>query len=76
MIFEKDVYIGHIRKILDDATKLEIGTIKKGILDFQLALRNINNHLKSPAKLGRQTTDQYEKIKALGSRPGILYGLC
>ena len=31
--------------------------------------------MKSPEKLGSQTTDQYKKIIAVGSRPGILYGL-
>lgn len=29
MIFEKDVYMRHIKKVLDHATKLEIDTIKK-----------------------------------------------
>ena len=32
--------------------------------------------MKNLDKLGSLTTDQYNKIKAIGSRPGILYGLC
>ena len=27
-------------------------------------------------KAGSLTTDQYKKMKAIESRPGILYGLC
>ena len=32
--------------------------------------------MKSLEKSGSLTTDQYKKIKAIGCRPGILYGLC
>ena len=32
--------------------------------------------MKSLEKSGSLTTDKYKKIKAIGSRPGILYGLC
>ena len=38
--------------------------------------RRINDYLKNLDKLGSLTIDQYNKIKAIGSRPGILYGLC
>ena len=38
--------------------------------------RRINDYLKSLPKSDNLTTDQYKKIKAIGSRPGILYGLC
>ena len=34
------------------------------------------HNFKSLQKSGGLTTDQYEKIKAIGKRPGILYGLC
>ena len=42
------------------------------------ALKNLsaNCNLKSLEKSGSLSTDQYKKIKAIGSRPGILYGLC
>ena len=32
--------------------------------------------MKSLEKSGSLTSDQYKKIKAIRSRPGILYGLC
>ena len=32
--------------------------------------------MKSLEKTGSLSSDQYKKIKATGSRPGILYGLC
>ena len=74
---EKNVYIRHIEKILDDATKFGKVKIKKEILNFSISHeRCINNYLKSREKSGSLTTDQYKKIKAIGSRPGILYGLC
>ena len=77
VLVEKDVYIRHIEKILDDATKFEKAKIKKGILNFSTNHeRRINDYLKSLEKSGSLTTDQYKKIKAIGSRPGILYGLC
>ena len=77
VLVEKDVYIRHIEKILDDATKFKQVKIKKEILDFSINHeRRINNYLKSLEKSDSLTTDQYKKIKAIGSRPGILYGLC
>ena len=49
---------------------------KKGILNFSINHeKNINNYLKRLEKSGSLSTEQYEKIKAVGSRPGILYGL-
>ena len=38
--------------------------------------RRINDYLKSLEKSGSLTTDQYKTINAIGSTPGILYGLC
>ena len=37
---------------------------------------NITNYLKKLEKSGSLSTEQCKKIKAVGSRPGILYGLC
>ena len=77
VLVEKDVYIRHTEENLDDATKFEKVKIKKGILNFSINhKRRINDYLKSLEKSGSMTTDQYKKIKAIGSRPGILYGLC
>ena len=77
VLVEKDVYIRYIEKILDDATKFEKVKIEKEILNFSINHeRRTNDHLKSLEKSGSLTTDQYKKIKAIGGRPGILYGIC
>ena len=77
VLVEENVYIRRIEKILVDATKFEKGKIKKGILNFSINHeRRINDYLKSLEKSGSPATDQYEKIKAIQSIPGILYGLC
>ena len=50
---------------------------KKRILNFSINHeKNINNYLKRLEKSGTLSTEQYKKIKAVRSRPGILYGLC
>ena len=50
--------------------------LNKGLFKFKnnlgLHFRNIRHQVKS----GSLSTEQYKKIKAVGSRPGILYGLC
>ena len=38
--------------------------------------KNINNYLKRLEKSGPLSTEQYKKINAVRSRPGILYELC
>ena len=63
--------------IISDHNKFEKVSIKKGILNFSINHeKNINNYLKRLEKSGTLSTEQYKKIKAVGSRPGILYGLC
>ena len=63
--------------ILSDLNKFEKVIIKKGILNFSINHeKNINNYLKRLEKSGSLSTEQYKKIKAVGSRKGILYGLC
>ena len=64
VLLAKNVYIRHIEKILDDVTKFEKIKIKKGILNF-----SINHEISL-------TTDQYKKIKVIGSRARSLYGFC
>ena len=76
-LVEKDLYIRYIEKILNDATKLEKVKIKEQILNFSVNhKRRLNDWLNSLEKSGCLTTNQYKKINAIGSRPGILYGLC
>ena len=63
--------------ILSDLNKFEKVSIKKGTLNFSINHeKHINNYLKRLEKSGSLSTEQYNKIKAVGSRPGILYGLC
>ena len=63
--------------ILSDLNKFEKVSIKKGILNFSINHeKNINNYLKRLEKSGSLSIEQYKKIKAVGSRPVILYGLC
>ena len=74
---EKDVYLRHMETILRDLNKSEKVSIKKGILNFLINHeKNINNYLKRFPKPGSLSTEQYKNIKAVRSRPGILYGLC
>ena len=77
VIVEKDIYVRHMETILSDLNKFEKVSIKKGILNFSINYeKNINNYLKTLEKSGSLSTELYKKIKAVGSRPGILYGLC
>ena len=77
VLVEKDVCIRHIEKILHDATKFENVKIKKQILNILINHeRPIKDYLKSLEKSGSVSTEQYKKIKVIGSRPGVLYGLC
>ena len=58
----------------DNVTKFEKIKTKEGILNFSINHeRRINDYLKSLEKSGSLTTDQFKKIEAIGSRPGILY---
>ena len=77
VLVEKNDYIRHIEKKIDNATKFEKVNVKKGILNFSIYHeRRRTDYLKSLEKSGSLTTDQYKKIKVIRSRPGILYGLC
>ena len=77
VIVQKDVYVRHIETILNNLHKFEKLNVKKGILNFSINHeKRINNYLKSLEKSGSLSSNQYKKIKATRSRPGILYGLC
>ena len=77
VIVEKDVYLRYMETIISDHNKFEKVSIKKGILVFSISHeKNIKNYLKRLEKSGALSTEQYKKIKAVGSRPGILYGIC
>ena len=66
-----------MENILKDQNKIEKVKIKTRILNFQVNHeKRINEYLKSLKNSGSLSVDQYEKIKAVGSRAGFLYGLC
>ena len=77
VLFDKDVYVNYMENILKDQNKIEKVKIKTRILNFQVNHeKRINEYLKSLKNSGSLSVDQYEKIKAVGSRAGFLYGLC
>ena len=63
--------------MLKDVSKFEKVSLKRGILNFAVNHEeHINKQLRSISKNGSLTEQQYKKVKAAGSNPGILYGLC
>ena len=76
-LVNKSDYIRHIEGILKDVNKFEKVSLKKGILNFAVNHEeHINKQLRSISKNGSLTEQQYKNVKAVGSNPGILYGLC
>ena len=77
VLVNKSDYIRHIEDMLKDVSKFEKVSLKRGILNFAVNHEeHINKQLRSISKNGSLTEQQYKKIKAVGSDPGILYGLC
>ena len=80
VLVDRDVYTKHMENILKDNTKFEKVHIKTRALNFQVnhekRINEILKSLKSPGSLSDKQYKQYKKIKAVGSRPGALYGLC
>ena len=77
VLVDKDVYVKYMENILKDQSKFEKVKIKTRILNFQVNHeKRINEYLKSLKNSGSLSVDQCKKIKAVGSRPGFLCGLC
>ena len=77
VLVDRDVYVKHMENILKDKTNFEKVDIKTRTLNFQVNhQKRINDTLKRLKSSGSLTDKQYKKIKAVGSRPGVLYGLC
>ena len=77
VILDKDVYIKHMESLLSDRAKFEKVHIKKGLLNFTVNHeKRINEYLRFLKSSGALGVEQYKKITAVGSRPGVLYGLC
>ena len=74
VVFDKDLYIKHIKSLLSDKAKFEKVGTKKGLPNFTLNHeKRINEHLKSLKSSGAVNVEWCKKIKTAGSRPGILY---
>ena len=77
VLVDRDVYVKHMENILKDNTKFEKVDIKTRTLNFQVNHeKRINKILKRLNSSGSLSDKQYKKNKAVGSRPGVLYGLC
>ena len=80
VVVDRDVYVKHMENILKGNTKFEKVDINTRTLNFQVnhekRINEILKSLKSPGSLSDKQYKQYKKIKAVGSRPGALYGLC
>ena len=51
--------------------------LKKSLLNLTVNhKKQINEYLKSLKLSGALSVEQHKKTKAVGSRPGVLYGLC
>ena len=71
-------YIKHIDKILSDTNKFsKVSVSENKYLNFIIGIeKQITDLLLKLKKLGIFTEDYSKKIKPIGSRFGILYGLC
>ena len=77
VIVDKDVYIKHMELLLSDKAKFEKVDTKKGLLNFTVNHeKQIKEDLKYLKLSGALSVEQYKKIKAVCSRPGILHSLC
>ena len=77
VILDKDIYIKHMESLLSNKAKFEEVDTKKDLLNFTVNHeKRLNEYLKSLKASGVLSVEQDNKIKAVGSRPGVLYGLC
>ena len=77
VIVDKDICLKNMELLLSDKAKFEKVDTKKDLLNFTVNYeKRINEYLKSLKLSGALNVEQYKKIKAVGSRPGILNGLC
>ena len=77
VIPDKDAYIKHMESLLSNKAKFEKVDTKKGLLSFAVNHeKRMNEYLKSLKSSGAVCAEQHKKIKAVRSRPGVLYGLC
>ena len=66
-----------MESILSNQAKFEEVYTEKGLPNFTVYLeKQINEHSKSLKPSGALSVEEHKKIKAAGSKPGVLYGLC
>ena len=77
VLVNRDIYVNYVENILKCNTTFEQVDVKTRTLNFQVNHeKHVNEILKSLNSAGSVSVKQYKKIKAVGSRPGVLYGLC
>ena len=77
VILDKVVDIKHLESLLSGKAKFEKVDTKKGLLNFTVNHdKRINEYLKSLKSSGALSVNQHKKIKVVGSKRGVLYGLC
>ena len=77
VLVDSEVYVNHIENTLKENTKFEKVYIKTMILNFQDNHEKcINEILRSLKSAGSVSNKQYKEIKTVGSRTGVLHGLC
>ena len=75
VLVDRDVYVNHMDNILKDNTKFEKVDVKTRTLHLQVKHeKHINEILQRLKPAGGLSDKQYKKIKAVGSRLGVLYG--
>ena len=73
VILDENVYIKHMQSLLNNKAKFEKADTKKGLLIFTVNYeKQINKYLKFLKSSGALSVEQNKKIKAVGSRPGVL----
>ena len=66
-----------MESILSNQAKFEEVDTRKGLPSFTVYHeKQINEYFKSLKPSGALSVEQHKKIKAIGSRPDVLYGLC
>ena len=82
VLLDRDTYVNHMDNILKNQTKFkkakrENRKKKTRTLNFHVNHdKCFNEYFKSLKSSCHLSASQYQKIKAVGSRPGILHGLC
>ncbi|XP_057290203.1 uncharacterized protein LOC130612883 [Hydractinia symbiolongicarpus] len=75
---DKDIYNNRMEEILSDSSKFrKLSLPSDKLLNFTIGQeRKITNIYKALLKSGGLSEANYNKFRPVGSKPGILYGLC